>query len=36
MEPGMHHYRSQIGLHAFAVDGSTCLAAAYLKEHGAG
>ena len=34
MEPGRHLYRSGVGLHAFAVDGSTCLAAAYLEEHG--
>ncbi|HYN69319.1 MAG TPA: hypothetical protein VEX41_03815 [Candidatus Eisenbacteria bacterium] len=30
MGPGAHLYRRSVGLHAFDVDGSVCLAAAYL------
>lgn len=32
MQPGEMHYRRNIGLHAFPVDGVTCLAATYLEE----
>lgn len=32
MQPGEMHHRRSIGLHAFPVDGVTCLAAAYLEE----
>jgi hypothetical protein len=32
MQPGEMHYRRSVGLHAFSVDGMTCLAAAYLEE----
>lgn len=32
MEPGEMHHRRGVGLHAFPVDGVTCLAAAYLEE----
>lgn len=34
MEPGEHFYRHRVGLHAFDVDGITCLASAYLEEAG--
>lgn len=37
MEPGQHSHRIGVGLHAFQVDGKTCLAAlaaAYLEEVG--
>ena len=34
MEPGQHFHRIGVGLHAFQVDGTTCLAAAYLEEVG--
>ncbi len=30
----MHYHRRGVGLHAFPVDGMTCLAAAYLEEEG--
>jgi hypothetical protein len=36
MEPGSSHYRRGVGIHAFAVDGSNCLAASYLEEEGDG
>src|SRR5712691_10149129 len=29
MEPGDHHHRIHVGIHAFDVDGQTCLASAY-------
>jgi len=32
MAPGEHFHRIGVGLHAFDVDGKTCLAAAYLEE----
>lgn len=34
MQPGEMHHRRGVGLHAFAVDNSTCLAAAYLEDEG--
>ncbi|HEX7948893.1 MAG TPA: hypothetical protein VF494_00985 [Candidatus Limnocylindrales bacterium] len=34
MEPGESFHRIGVGLHAFDVDGTTCLAAAYLEEIG--
>ena len=34
MNPGDHHHRIHIGIHAFDVDGQTCLASAYLEEVG--
>jgi hypothetical protein len=34
MAPGEHFHRIGVGLHAFDVDGTTCLAAAYLEEVG--
>ena len=34
MEPGAHLHRSGVGLHAFAVDGAVCLAAAYHEPEG--
>jgi hypothetical protein len=34
MEPGEHFYRHGVGLHAFDVEGTVCLAAAYLEEAG--
>lgn len=34
MAPGEHFHRIGVGLHAFDVDGKTCLAAAYLEEVG--
>lgn len=34
MQPGEMHHRRGVGLHAFPVDGVTCLAAAYLEEEG--
>lgn len=34
MEPGQHFQRIGVGLHAFEVDGTTCLAAAYLEDVG--
>jgi hypothetical protein len=34
MEPGQHSHRIGVGLHAFQVDGKTCLAAAFLEEVG--
>jgi hypothetical protein len=34
MEPGQHFHRIGVGLHAFQVAGTTCLAAAYLEEVG--
>ncbi len=36
MEPGAHLYRRSVGLHAFEVDGTVCLAAAYLETDGNG
>jgi hypothetical protein len=34
MEAGEHLYRHGVGLHAFDVEGTVCLAAAYLEEAG--
>jgi hypothetical protein len=34
MNPGDHHHRMHVGIHAFDVDGHTCLASAYLEEVG--
>jgi hypothetical protein len=34
MNPGDHHHRVHIGIHAFNVDGRTCLASAYDEEVG--
>ncbi len=34
MDPGDHHHRVHVGIHAFEVDGKTCLASAYLEEVG--
>src|SRR5437870_13742727 len=34
MKPGEHFHRMGVGLHAFDVDGTTCLAAAYLERVG--
>lgn len=34
MGPGMWLHRRGVGLHAFDVDGSTCLASSYLEEDG--
>ena len=34
MDPGDHHHRVHVGIHAFVVDGQTCLASAYLEEVG--
>lgn len=34
MGPGAHLHRRSMGLHAFVVDGSACLAAAYLEPDG--
>jgi hypothetical protein len=34
MKPGEHLHRIGVGLHAFDVDGATCLAAAYLERMG--
>ncbi len=34
MDPGDHHHRVHVGIHAFEVDGHTCLASAYLEEVG--
>lgn len=34
MDPGDHHHRVHVGIHAFEVDGQTCLASAYLEEVG--
>jgi len=34
MDPGDHHHRLHVGIHAFEVDGQTCLASAYLEEVG--
>ena len=36
MEPGEFFHRIGVGLHAFDVDGTTCLAASYLEEDGYG
>ena len=36
MQPGEMHYRVGVGLHAFPVDDTLCLAAAYLEEEGDG
>lgn len=33
-EPGADLYRRRVGLHAFEVDGTVCLAAAYLETDG--
>lgn len=32
MEPGEFFHRIGVGVHAFDVDGTTCLAASYLEE----
>lgn len=32
--PGGHTHRWRVGIHAFDVDGTTCLAAAYLEKRG--
>ncbi len=34
IEPGEMHHRRGVGLHAFLVEGATCLAAAYLEKEG--
>ncbi len=34
MDPGDHHHRVHVGIHAFDVDGQACLASAYLEEVG--
>lgn len=34
MNPGDHHHRVHVGIHAFEVDGQTCLASAYDEEVG--
>src|SRR5712692_11294265 len=34
MDPGDHHHRVHVGIHAFEVDGQTCLASAYNEEVG--
>ena len=34
MDPGDHHHRVHVGIHAFDVDGQTCLASAYLEQVG--
>ena len=34
MDPGDHHHRVHVGIHAFEVHGQTCLASAYLEEVG--
>src|SRR3989442_1740976 len=34
MDPGDDHHRVHVGIHAFEVDGKTCLASAYLEEVG--
>jgi hypothetical protein len=34
MEPGEYFHRIGVGLHAFEVDGTVCLAASYLEEQG--
>lgn len=34
MNPGDHHHRVHVGIHAFDVDGQTCLASAYDEEVG--
>jgi hypothetical protein len=34
MNPGDHHHRVHVGIHAFDVDGQTCLASAYEEEVG--
>lgn len=34
MEPGAHLHRIGVGIHAFDVDGTVCLAAAYLEPQG--
>lgn len=36
MEPGEFFHRVGVGLHAFDVDGSMCLATSYLEEEGDG
>lgn len=33
MQPGEFFHRIGVGLHAFDVNGTTCLAASYLDEH---
>lgn len=33
MEPGMWFHRRSVAVHAFDVDGSTCLASSYLEEY---
>lgn len=32
MQPGKSHHRRGVGIHAFPVDGVSCLAAGYLEE----
>jgi hypothetical protein len=34
MEPGEHHHRIGLSIHAFEVEGRTCLASGYLEERG--
>jgi hypothetical protein len=34
MDPGDHHHRVHVGIHAFDVDGQICLTSAYLEEVG--
>jgi hypothetical protein len=34
MDPGDHHHRVHVGIHAFDVDGQICLTSAYLEEIG--
>jgi hypothetical protein len=34
MDPGDHHHRVHVGIHAFDVDGRTCLTSAYDEEVG--
>jgi hypothetical protein len=34
MDPGEHHHRVHVGIHAFDVNGHTCLASAYDEEVG--
>ncbi len=34
MDPGDHHHRVHVGIHAYEVDGQTCLASAYDEEVG--
>jgi hypothetical protein len=34
MNPGDHHHRVHVGIHAFDLNGQTCLTSAYLEEVG--